>query len=146
MTQPCTTHRAHPATLTAGLLAAVLIAATAAAPAQAAGTVLSTQTLAVDGVEVTAKGTIIGSRAQFSIELNTHMGDLTNDLSKSRLIAAGAKYTNGQWSGDPAGGHHRSGRITFFGRGKSVGVIALRLSGWLKPVTFRWDSKGQPLR
>lgn len=130
----------------ASLAVAALGTAVPIAPAQAAGRSLTTQTIAIDSVEVTVAGAIDGARAQFNVELNTHSGDLTNDLSKSRLTASGIKFPKGTWSGDPAGGHHRRGRLTFTGRGKAVGAVSLRLSGWAKALTFRWNAKGQPVR
>ncbi len=146
MTQQRRTPHLRRALALAGLPLAILGMALSVAPAQAASRSLATQTIAIAAVEVTVAGTVDESRAQFNIELNTHSGDLANDLSKSRLNVAGVNFPKGKWSGDPVGGHHRSGRLTFVGRTKQLGTISLRLSGWTKALTFRWSAKGQPLR
>ncbi len=146
MTQIHRSQHTFQAIAAASLAVAALGTAVSIAPAQAASRSLTTQTIAIDAVEVTVAGTVDGSRAQFDVELNTHSGDLANDLSKSRLTVAGVKFPNGKWSGDPVGGHHRSGRLTFVGRTKQVGTVSLRLSGWTKALTFRWSAKGQPVR
>lgn len=125
---------------------ALLVLGASLVPAQAAGRALAKQTVTVQGVEVTVEGTVRDSRVTFSVELTTHEGDLTNDLSKSRLTVPGANFAKGIWRGDPLGGHHRSGTLTFSGRSKAVGAITLRLSGWAKAINLRWNAKGQPVR
>src|SRR3972149_12294954 len=51
----------------------------------------------------------------FKVVLDTHSGDLNDDLVKSSLLldGAGAQYAPVAWDGAPPGGHHREGVVQF---------------------------------
>lgn len=105
------------------------------------GGALERQTVQRDGVEVVVSGSLDGDRATFDVELTRHDGDLTNDLAASTVTVGEASLTAPTWEGDPATGHHRSGRLSFGGLGGS-GPVVLTLSGWREPLILRWSDKG----
>ncbi len=53
--------------------------------------------------------------AQFNIDFNTHTVDLSFDPAKVAFLSDedGKDYRQPIWEGAPAGGHHRSGTLTF---------------------------------
>jgi len=86
-------------------LALLGIATAAAAP-------LAMQSSTVSGVTVNATPIALsGERWEFAIVLETHSGDLGDDLAKSTTLVAdnGAALSPVDWRGDPPGGHHRAG-------------------------------------
>src|SRR3990167_8257966 len=52
---------------------------------------------------------------QFKILLNTHTVNLDQDLTKMVILrnSYGDIYTPISWEGDPLGGHHREGTLSF---------------------------------
>lgn len=56
-----------------------------------------------------------GKPAKFEIRMNTHSGDLSQDLIAvcSLKDSSGREYQPINWDGSPPGGHHRSGVLEF---------------------------------
>ncbi|MBI4189012.1 MAG: hypothetical protein HY525_00565 [Betaproteobacteria bacterium] len=81
----------------------------------------------------------------FKVVLDTHSGDLSDDLVKSSLLldSAGKHYAPIAWDGAPPGGHHREGVLRFkpvFPQPQSIELQITR-SGEAAPRTFRWQLK-----
>jgi len=75
---------------------------------------------------------------------NTHTHPITDDLMKTAsLVADGKTYGPASWKGDPPGGHHRRGVLTFNGVASGAAMIELRVTrpGEPKPRSFRWQLK-----
>ncbi|OGK23459.1 hypothetical protein A3A46_03385 [Candidatus Roizmanbacteria bacterium RIFCSPLOWO2_01_FULL_37_13] len=68
-------------------------------------------------VTVTVKPKIlkVGEKPIFDIEFNTHSVDLTFDIPQVIILAddKGNVFDKSVWNGNPPGGHHRSGVLTF---------------------------------
>ncbi len=66
-------------------------------------------------VEVTPLELIGGKQLKFTVTLNTHSVSLDFDLGKiSSLVDDKGNFLGrATWYGDPPGGHHRSGTLTF---------------------------------
>jgi hypothetical protein len=56
-----------------------------------------------------------GKPTKFEIRMNTHSGDLSQDLIAVCLLkdSSGREYRPINWNGSPPGGHHRSGVLEF---------------------------------
>ena len=97
------------------------------------------------GVEVTPVDLAATSTAwTFDIAMNTHSGSLDADLTKIATLSddAGNSYQALNWEGDPAGGHHRSGLLSFKPIVPMPKVITLTLLG-IGEITrsFTWQIK-----
>ena len=78
----------------------------------------------------------------FSTVLDTHAGDLSEDIAAAATLVddAGREYAAVKWDGDPPGGHHRQGALIFRDivptpqsvdlRLRGVGGVALRRFSW----------------
>lgn len=66
-------------------------------------------------VSVTPLELAKGKPAKFQIALNTHSVSLDFDIATvtSLVDNNGKSYGRPEWDGSPAGGHHRSGNLTF---------------------------------
>ena len=127
-------------------LAALLFAAAAASPAAAAE--LTTQKSADRGVtvEVTPRNLSAGAGTwDFKVVLDTHAGDLNDDLLKTTLLLddMGGKYIPAQWEGPGPGGHHREGVLKFKPVSPAPATIELQIrrAGEAIPRSFRWQLK-----
>lgn len=95
-------------------------------------------------VKVTPKsiGTTDG-RWAFTVVLDTHSADLSDDLTRSATMTTddGRTFKPVSWEGAPPGGHHREGVLTFDVPAPRAGVIELRIarSGESAPRIFRWQ-------
>lgn len=128
--------------------AALLYCAAAlfAPAASAAG--LAQQTSQGGGVSISVKPTDVSPQAAnwlFQVSLNTHTGDLGDDLSRTATLVdpAGKQYPAVAWKGDPAGGHHRSGVLQFNALSPMPKALQLRIerTGEAAPRTFSWPLK-----
>jgi hypothetical protein len=56
-----------------------------------------------------------GKPAKFEIRMNTHSGDLSQDMVVVSTLkdSSGREYQPTGWNGSPPGGHHRSGVLEF---------------------------------
>ena len=81
----------------------------------------------------------------FKVVLDTHSGDLNDDLVKSTslLDGAGGKYSPIAWDGAPPGGHHREGVLRFKPVSPQQKSIELQITrpGEAAPRSFRWQLK-----
>jgi hypothetical protein len=68
-----------------------------------------------------------GKPAKFEIRLNTHSGDLSQDLVAVCTLKddSGREYQPTHWDGSPPGGHHRSGVLEFPELGDATQSITL---------------------
>jgi len=68
-----------------------------------------------------------GKPAKFEIRMNTHSGDLSQDLIAVCTLtdSSGQEYQPINWDGSPPGGHHRSGILEFSELGEEAKSITL---------------------
>jgi hypothetical protein len=68
-----------------------------------------------------------GKPAKFEIRMNTHSGDLSQDLVAVCTLKdnSGREYRPTGWDGSPPGGHHRSGVLEFSELDESAESITL---------------------
>ena len=120
------------------LVAATLLAFNAAAQ-------LAAQKSTAGGVTVTVTPAKLVAGAKtwdFSIVLDTHTQDLSDDLAGSAVLVddRGNEFKALAWDGAAPGGHHRSGVLRFNAIEPRPQALELRISrpGEAKPRTFRW--------
>jgi len=127
--------------------------AASAAPAKAASAnaasapSLASQSSASGGVTIDVKPIEVSAKAKtwtFQISLNTHNGDLGDDLLRSAYLmdrATKTKLVAIGWQGDAPGGHHRKGVLSFKALTPMPKAIELRIEriGEKAPRLFRWD-------
>lgn len=78
--------------------------------------------------------------AVFLVSLDTHSIDLDIDIAGSATLDVdGVAWGGVSWVGDPPGGHHRSGELSFEFAGPTDGRITLRIDGLPGPVVVEWD-------
>lgn len=96
---------------------------------------------------VTVKATprnVAGEVWEFDIVLDTHSGELSDDLTKTvALITPEGELAPATWTGDPAGGHHRDVVLGFRAPSPVPPTIALRVirPGEAQPRIFVWERK-----
>jgi hypothetical protein len=133
--------------VTATAVVAAALAWSAGVHAQSSPAV-RTQTSAVQGVtvKVTPKPLVSGAAEwEFSVVLDTHSGNLDDDIAKSAvLVVDGKDLAPTAWAGAAAGGHHREGVLKFPAPAQPPGAVELRIrrSGEAEPRVFRWDAAG----
>ena len=81
----------------------------------------------------------------FKTVLDTHSGDLSDDLVKSAALidGGGNRFTPVAWDGAPPGGHHREGLLRFKPISPRPQSIELQITrtGEDTPRSFRWALK-----
>ena len=94
-------------------------------------------------VEVEPVDFTLGQPARFSVSLNTHSVALDFDIQKIAVLAddKGNTFAPTAWDGSPAGGHHRSGTLTFPALGSDTQSIKLTLKGiaQVPEWVFEWS-------
>lgn len=122
-----------------------LTASFLAALAQTHPATLATQSSAVQGVTVKVSPRTLGqggARWEFTVVLETHSGDLSDDLVQSASLTTGdgSTFKPTNWTGAGPGGHHREGVLAFDVLAPRPGPIELRIvrPGESTPRTFRW--------
>lgn len=132
--------RTHLIVLSLCFNAALLVAGGASAAQD-----LAPQSTSGSGVTIKATPRALGSGSwKFEVRFDTHTRELKDDLMKSAsLIAGGKAHAPTGWKGDPPGGHHRKGVLTFNAIDPQPQAIELRInrSGELKPRSFHWRLK-----
>jgi hypothetical protein len=102
---------------------------------------LPSKTAEAGGIEVSATPLGIDTAgAVFEIAFNTHTVDLDLDPADAVLVVGSARWGPARWDGDPAGGHHRSGRLTFPASGPASGAVRLTIDGLPQTVNFDWST------
>lgn len=78
--------------------------------------------------------------AAFSVVFDNHVQDLEMDLpAEAELAVDGVVWPAREWSGDPPGGHHREGELTFDHGGPANGAVRLTIGGLSDPVVVMWE-------
>ncbi len=130
------------------ILAATLggVAAPLTGLAQTSADATSTRSSSDRGVTVKVTPKLIGSldsRWEFSIVLETHSADLSDDLTKSATLTTndGRTLKPTGWVGAGPTGHHREGVLVFEVPAPRPTMIELRIArtGESAPRTFRWQ-------
>jgi hypothetical protein len=86
-----------------------------------------------------------GKSAKFEIRMNTHSGDLSQDLVSVSTLKdeKDREYRPVDWQGAPPGGHHRTGVLEFSalnGDTKSV-TLVIRDVASVPERIFKWNLK-----
>jgi len=130
------------------ILAATLggVAAPLAGLAQTSADATVSRSSSDRGVTVKVTPKLIGSldsRWEFSIVLETHSADLSDDLTKSATLTTndGRTLKPTGWVGAGPTGHHREGVLAFEVPAPRPTMIELRIArtGESAPRTFRWQ-------
>lgn len=83
------------------------------------------------------------ARWQFTIVLDTHSADLSDDLTQSATLTTddGRTFKPVSWTGAAPGGHHREGVLAFEVSAPRPSAIELRIDrpDESAPRTFRWQ-------
>lgn len=123
-----------------------LLAVSAAYPAVAAE--LGTQKSSERGVTVAVTAQDVSADAKtwdFKIMLDTHSGDLSDDLLKTAVLldGTGTQHAPVAWDGAAPGGHHREGVLKFKPVSPTPATIELQIkrAGESNLRTFRWQLK-----
>jgi len=126
------------------VMLASLFAVSAAFPAASAE--LATQKSSERGVTVAVTPQDLSSNAktwEFKIVLDTHSGDLSDDLLKTAVLldGTGTRHVPVAWDGAAPGGHHREGVLRFKAVSPQPQAIELRIArpGEPGPRLFRWQ-------
>ncbi len=129
-----------------GAALACLLAVATVFPAAAAE--LGTQKSSDRGVTVavTPKNVAAGAKTwDFTVLLDTHSGDLSDDLTKNAVLVdgRGTEYRPLAWEGAGPGGHHREGTLKFNPIAPAPAAIELRIQRQGEPSarSFRWQLK-----
>lgn len=127
-------------------VALMLAGAPLAALAQATSGGPATQSSVDRGVTVKVTPKTVGAsdgRWEFSVVLDTHSADLSDDLVQSASLATddGRTLKPADWTGAAPGGHHREGVLAFDVPAPRPMSIELRIvrQGESAPRTFRWQ-------
>lgn len=101
---------------------------------------LAVRRVTAGAVEITIEPIRIdGTAAVFRIVMDTHSEELSADLARTAVLeVGGVEWTGASWSGDPPGGHHRTGELTFEAAGPPAGRVVLTLGGFSAPVEASW--------
>ena len=106
----------------------------------------STQSSSERGVTIKVTPKAIAAdnpRWEFSVALDTHSGDLSDDLAKTATLITsdGRELKPVAWTGAGPGGHHREGVLEFVVPAPWPGAVELKLerAGEATPRVFRWQ-------
>lgn len=104
------------------------------------GSVLPAATGTAGPVEVAVTNPKVTSTgASFTVELSNHAIDLSDDMAGKATLSVGGRVWGGTaWAGDPPGGHHRTGTLTFAGSGQATGPVVLTVIAGGSPAVFTW--------
>lgn len=94
-------------------------------------------------VTVTPQELTSGKSAMFQIVFDTHSVTLDFDVAEAAKLRdeKGNTYGRPAWSGDPPGGHHRKGTLSFsapIGQTTSISLVLENIAG-VKERTFEWN-------
>jgi hypothetical protein len=84
---------------------------------------------------------IDGTGAALRVSMETHSEELSADLEQTAILEiGGVEWTSAAWTGDPPGGHHRAGELSFAAQGEAAGPVTLSIGGFSEPIEVRWPS------
>lgn len=123
-------------------LAALAALVVSVSPALAAS--LGAQSSSQSGVTLSVTPRDLGQAVwEFEVALNTHSKELSDDLVAASVLIAdgGAKRKARTWQGDPPGGHHRKGVLSFDAVSPVPAKIELQIQrpGESTPRILRWQ-------
>jgi hypothetical protein len=124
-----------------GFIASAVVLTALAAELESQKSIARSVTVVVTPQNLSAEAT----SWDFKTVLDTHSGDLSDDLLKSAALidSGGTRYTPIAWDGAPPGGHHREGLLRFkpiLPRPQSIELQIAR-TGEDTPRSFRWTLK-----
>lgn len=94
-------------------------------------------------VDVRPVQLIAGKPAKFEIRMNTHSGDLSQNLVAVCTLkdSKGREYQPINWDGSPPGGHHRSGVLEFseLAEGAESITLVIREVANVPERVFNWS-------
>lgn len=128
-------------------IAALVLALGAGTGGIASAKPLAQQRSSDQGVTIKVKPVDVAPTAaawSFELVLDTHSGDLSDDLARSVTLHGGGKQAlPTAWQGDAPGGHHRKGILRFEPIHPVPESIELRMQrpGEKGPRSFRWRLK-----
>ncbi len=97
-------------------------------------------------VTVTVTPIFSDTKWNFNVALDTHSEELNTDLTKVSVIVTddGREYLPINWEGDPPGGHHREGILSFNPIVPQPRFIELILKniGGVEERKFLWTTEG----
>jgi hypothetical protein len=111
---------------------------------QAAETAPTSQISNERGIKITATLQTLTSAAKtwdVEVIMETHTRALDDDMSRSAVLwVDGKRLMPSGWQGDPPGGHHRKGVLSFQPGAATPAAVELqmRLSNDPAPRSFRW--------
>jgi len=96
-------------------------------------------------VDVTPVEFAPGKPARFQIRINTHSGDLSQNMIEVSMLRddKGREYRPVRWEGSPPGGHHRRGVLefpSFEGKSKKITLIIRDIAN-VPERLFEWKIK-----
>jgi len=137
------------ATLPGALVIGAALGDVASAPVlvvQAASQALASQTNTGGGVTVKVTPRRLASGTgpwEFEVVFDTHSVELSHDLAKIAVLidAQGTQHRGSGWVGDPPGGHHREGVLSFQPLPPGTESVILEISqvGGVAKRIFRWQ-------
>ena len=84
---------------------------------------------------------------RFSVQLNTHVAPITQDLAAVSVLTDGNGHEEkpAAWQGDPPGGHHRKGVLLFKAMTPRPDSITLKIRqvGSVPERAFSWKLTSQ---
>lgn len=105
---------------------------------------LSKQTNSEGSVTITVTPKNL-SQPTFEIVLDTHKGNLNQDLTKNTILIddQGNRQKPVGWEGDPLGGHHRKGILLFNSFQEKSKLVTLKIQnvGQVQERSFTWAIK-----
>lgn len=128
------------------LAMATMLAAIPRTALSQTGAAIGSQSTSVQGVTVKATPKSMGldnPRWEFTLVLDTHSGDLSDDLMATATLITGdgRQFKPVAWIGAAPGGHHREGALEFAVPAPWPSAVELRLerNGEAAPRSFRWQ-------
>lgn len=130
------------------MLNRIFVAIAGFAFALSAAAQLAPQKDGANGVTVAVTPGKLGADAklwEFSVVLDTHSQDLSDDLAKTAVLLddKGNEFKAVAWEGAAPGGHHRKGILKFDAISPMPQAVELRIAraGEPNPRIFRWELK-----
>ncbi len=112
-----------------------------AAVSSRTGSVLADANGTAGPVEVAVRNpNVTPAGASFTVELSNHAIDLSDDMAGTATLSVdGRVWVGTAWAGDPPGGHHRTGALTFAGSSQARGPVVLTVIAGGNPAVFSWN-------